>query len=134
MFGDVPGGAPGDTSGNTPDRDATGQMFVFLGWAWDVDKAARLAARHPVMRADITRLGWARPVINVDPVHAATVDLSRPLLAVPVPNAAVPLVIDGYHRIHRAITERVTELPVILLDAADERACRIMGGGITPIG
>lgn len=107
-----------------------GEMFVLLGWAWDIDTATRLAARHPVTEADVDRLAWARPVIQINPDHAATVDLSRPLLAVPIPNAQTPLVIDGYHRIHRALTIGVRTLPVIVLDEHDERACRIRGGGI----
>jgi hypothetical protein len=107
-----------------------GEMFVLLGWAWDVDAATRLAARHPIQHADIERLAWARAVIQIDPDHAATVDLSRPLLAVPVPATDTPLVIDGYHRIHRALTTGIRTLPVVLLDAADERACRLRGGGL----
>ncbi|WP_395111306.1 hypothetical protein [Actinomadura sp. SCN-SB] len=107
-----------------------GEMFVLLGWAWDIDTATRLAARHPVQHADIGRLAWARALIHIDPDHAATVDLSRPLLAVPIPDAGAPLVIDGYHRIHRAVTTGIRTLPVVLLDEADERACRIRGGGI----
>ncbi|GAA2456144.1 hypothetical protein GCM10010191_89340 [Actinomadura vinacea] len=107
-----------------------GEMFVLLGWAWDIDTAARLAVRHPVTRPDIRPLAWARTVIQIDPDHAATADLSRPLLAVPVPNTQTPLVIDGYHRIHRALNAGIHRLPVVLLDEDDERACRIRGGGI----
>ncbi|MFI0354227.1 hypothetical protein [Actinomadura sp. 9N407] len=107
-----------------------GEMFVLLGWAWDIDTAARLATRHPVTRADIRPLAWARAVIQIDRDHAATADLSRPLLAVPVPNAQTPLVIDGWHRIHRALTAGIHTLPVVLLDEGDERACRVRGGGL----
>lgn len=105
------------------------EMFVLLGWAWDIDTASRLAVRHRPQPVDIGPLAWARPVIQIDPDHAATVDLSRPLLTVPIPNTDTPLVIDGWHRIHRALITGIHELPVIRLDAGDERACRIRGGG-----
>jgi hypothetical protein len=98
-----------------------------------VDAAARLAKRHPVHQADIRPLTGVIGLIRVDPAHAATVDLTRPLLVVPLPHAPAPgnrLVIDGWHRIHRALSERLHRLPAVLLDEGDERACRLHGGGI----
>ncbi|MFC4912963.1 hypothetical protein [Actinomadura gamaensis] len=108
------------------------EMFILLGWAWDVDAAARLAARYPVRDADIRPLAWARAVIAVDPGHAATTDLTRPLLAVTLPHTDTPLVIDGWHRIHRALNSGVHRLPVVILNQTDERACRLMGGSVQP--
>ncbi|MEO3827357.1 hypothetical protein [Actinomadura sp. B10D3] len=104
------------------------EMFIMLGWAWDIDLATQLAACHPTVPGDLQRLAWARAVIQVDPDHARTADLTRPLLAVPVPNPSTPLVIDGWHRIHRALSVGIAELPVVVLSEADERACRIRGG------
>ncbi|TMQ86135.1 hypothetical protein ETD83_40395 [Actinomadura soli] len=82
------------------------EMFVLLGWAWDIDTATLLAARHQSQRADIRPLAWARAVIRIDPDHAATVDLARSLLTVPFRGTGAPLLIDGWHRIHRALTTR----------------------------
>jgi hypothetical protein len=104
------------------------EIFIMLGWAWDIDLAAQLATRHPTVPGDLQTLGWARAVIRIDPTHARTAELTRPLLAVPIPNARTPLVIDGWHRLHRAMSEGIAELPVIVLDETDERACRIRGG------
>jgi hypothetical protein len=107
------------------------EMFTLLGWAWDVDLATRLARRHPVRRAAVRALAGVKDLIRIDPGHAASADLSRPILIVPLPCAPEPgnrLVIDGWHRIHRALTEGLEELPAILLDGADERACRLCGG------
>jgi hypothetical protein len=109
----------------------SGEMFTLLGWAWDVDLAVRLARRHPVRQAAARTLAGVKNFIRVDPDHAATADLTRPILIVPLPCAPEPgnrLVIDGWHRIHRALTEGLDELPAILLNAADERTCRIHGG------
>jgi hypothetical protein len=124
----------GDQVGRTSDdtaHDPHEQIFVLLGWAWDVAAAARVAARYPVARANVSQLGALGAIIRIDPDHAATVDLSRPLLAVPIPSPDTPIVIDGWHRIHKARQTGITELPVIVLSAEDERACRLMGGGIT---
>jgi hypothetical protein len=99
----------------------------------DVDAAARLAKRHPVQQADIRPLTWVLGLIRIDPAHAATVDVTRPLLVVPLPYAPPPgnrLVIDGWHRIHRALSQGLDRLPAVLLDEGDERACRLHGGGI----
>jgi hypothetical protein len=125
MSGEAPDGTPDDT---TP---SDGQVFVLLGWMWDVTAATCLAARYPVRRVNVGRLAWMLVVINVDPDHAARSDLGRPLLAVPIPSAEAPLVIDGWHRVHHALATGVRELPVIVLDATDERACRLMGGDVT---
>ncbi|MFI0410611.1 hypothetical protein [Actinomadura sp. 3N508] len=104
------------------------EMFVLLGWAWNIDTATRLATRHRARRVDIRPLAWARAVIGIDPDHAATVDLARPLLTVTIPGTCTPLVIDGWHRVHRALATGIHQLPVIHLDADDERACRVRGG------
>lgn len=124
----------GDVTGRTPDgttHDSHDQVFVLLGWAWDVAAAARAAARYPVMRESVSHLGAVGALIRIDPDHVEKADLSRPLLAVPIPNPDTPIVIDGWHRIHRARQTGVAELPVVVLNADDERACRLMGGGIT---
>ncbi|TDD87360.1 hypothetical protein E1293_08110 [Actinomadura darangshiensis] len=123
------GDATGTTSHDT-DHDPYDQVFVLLGWAWDVALAARAAARYPVTRANVSEIGALGALIRIDDDYAETVDLSRPLLAVPLPEVRTPIVIDGWHRIHKARQTGVTELPVIFLDGDDERACRLMGGGI----
>jgi len=107
------------------------EMFTLLGWAWDVDLATRLARRHPIRPAAIRTLTGVMGLIRIDPAHAAGADLAKPLLMVPLPCAPPPanlLVIDGWHRIHRALELGMTELPGIFLDPGDERTCRIRGG------
>jgi hypothetical protein len=106
------------------------EMFVILGWAWDINTATRLPAAYPVQQTDLKSLAWARHIIKIDTSHAAEADLTRPLLAVPIPDVQTPLVIDGWHRIHRALESGIDELPAVLLSAQDERACRIRGGGV----
>ncbi|MEU5993850.1 hypothetical protein ABZ806_33175 [Spirillospora sp. NPDC047418] len=123
------GDATGTTSHDT-EHDPYDQVFVLLGWAWDVARAARAATRYPVSHANVSDIGALGALIRIDHEYAERVDLSRPLLAVPLPEVRTPIVIDGWHRIHKARQTGVTDLPVIFLDADDERACRLMGGGI----
>ncbi|WP_242909664.1 hypothetical protein [Actinomadura terrae] len=106
------------------------QVFVLLGWAWDVALAARAATRHPVTHAKVSEIGALCALIRIDREYAETVNLSRPLLAVPLPDVGTPIVIDGWHRIHKARQTGVAELPVIFLSGDDERACRLMGGSV----
>ncbi|WP_147267881.1 ParB N-terminal domain-containing protein [Spongiactinospora rosea] len=109
------------------------EVFTLLGWAWDVALASRLARRHPIRPAAIRTLTGVMGLIRVDPDHAATVDIAKPLLIVPLPYAPPPgnrLVIDGWHRIHRALDLGLEELPAIFLDLTDERACRLRGGDV----
>ncbi|MGI5206176.1 hypothetical protein ACQEU6_31970 [Spirillospora sp. CA-108201] len=123
------GDATGTTSHSTQ-HDPHDQVFVLLGWAWDVALAARAATRYSVTHARVSEIGALSALIRVDQDHAETVDLSHPLLAVPLPEVGTPIVIDGWHRLHKARQTGVTELPVVFLNADDERACRIMGGSV----
>ncbi|RFS85973.1 hypothetical protein D0T12_04860 [Actinomadura spongiicola] len=123
------GDATGTTSHDT-EHGPYDQVFVLLGWAWDVAAAARASTRYTVTHANVSEIGALGALIRVDADYAETVDLSRPLLAVPLPEVRTPIVIDGWHRIHKARETGVAELPVIFLDAHDERACRLMGGSV----
>src|SRR4051812_39812325 len=66
------------------------EMFVLLGWAWDIDAATRLAKAYPVRTAEVRPLAGLLSLIRIAPEHAATVDLTRPLLVVPLPNIPAP--------------------------------------------
>ncbi|GAA4242428.1 hypothetical protein GCM10022254_75410 [Actinomadura meridiana] len=123
------GDATGTTSNDT-EHDPDDQVFVLLGWAWDVAAAARAATRYPITQTNVSDISALCALIRIDAQYAETVDLSRPLLAVPLPDVGTPIVIDGWHRIYKARQTGVTELPVIFLNTDDERACRLMGGGI----
>lgn len=127
----------------------TCQTFTFLTRRWCITRAWELIEADPnaaqlVKCADITRLeeflyltkatpGHVKLLeIQVDPGHAATTDLSMPVLVVrTLSNAGEDLgamVIDGWHRIYRARTEGITHLPAYVLSTATELAVRIPFG------
>ncbi|KAA9375969.1 hypothetical protein F5972_24935 [Microbispora cellulosiformans] len=112
-------------------RDDT-EAFRFLAWAWNVTVAKAYAeGRTPEGR--LSPCAWAGflTAIWINEDHISEVDLSVPLIAVPIPNAG-PFIIDGWHRIARTLREHVIELPVIILTEQEEYACRIYGGDKAP--
>ena len=112
----------------TPPRNSVHdrEVFRFLTWAWDITLAHDLTSNSPILTVDITPLTGFAKLVAVNPARVAVADLTRPLLVAPLPNAG-NLVIDGWHRIHRALQEQVTHLPAIVLTAEDERHCRLRG-------
>ncbi|MEV6986754.1 hypothetical protein AB0M95_36610 [Sphaerisporangium sp. NPDC051017] len=104
------------------------EVFQMLGWRWDITAAKKLTqGRAPDGR--IVTEWWAAmlQLIAINPEHAAQVDLSEPLIVATVPNGGV-LIIDGWHRLCKAVTIGLPELSAVVLTAEEERACRIFGG------
>ncbi|MET7397357.1 hypothetical protein ABZS66_28115 [Dactylosporangium sp. NPDC005572] len=102
------------------------EVFHFLAWAWDVTAGNAIAAEYPVRRVDVTVLAGIVQLIGVNRARAGAADLSRPLLIAPISGAGL-FVIDGWHRITRALAEHVTHLPARLLTEADEARIRLRG-------
>jgi hypothetical protein len=103
-----------------------GHTFV-----WNISKAWRLIEGSPrdpdyFRPADqgvtVEHLEERYPSLNWE--YAKTTDLSRPLLFVPYRGQAQ--MVDGWHRIARAVLEGVEELPAYLLTEAEADACLLM--------
>jgi hypothetical protein len=103
------------------------QVFRFLFKAWDIDKAKAIIDRKPRQpkMVQIGKLAYLRSMIHVDKEYAATIDLERadPLIAVPVKSkeGTYYMIIDGWHRIERAVQLDVPELPAYLLTMNEAR-------------
>ncbi|MEV0386880.1 hypothetical protein [Nonomuraea sp. NPDC050643] len=108
------------------DRDSTRvEVFQMLGWRWDITEAKKLTqGRAPDGR--IQTRWWAGMIqlVAIDAEHAAQVDLSEPLIMATVPNGGM-LIIDGWHRLCRALSLGVEELFAVVLTEEEELACRI---------
>ncbi|GAA3616000.1 hypothetical protein GCM10022419_121610 [Nonomuraea rosea] len=106
--------------------DSTGvEIFQMLGWRWDITQAKRITQdRAPDGR--IQTRWWAGMIqlVAIDAEHAAQVDLSEPLIMATVPNGGM-LIIDGWHRLCRALALGVEELFAVVLTEEEELACRI---------
>lgn len=99
--------------------------------AWDIDKAKdiiRRKQREPKM-IRIGALGSLRSMIHVDKGYAATInlDIADPLIAVPVKtkDGVYYMIIDGWHRIERAVQLDVQEFPAYILTAKEARAIEL---------
>ncbi|MGP3917745.1 hypothetical protein [Nonomuraea sp. 10N515B] len=106
--------------------DSTGvEVFQMLGWRWDITEAKRITqGRAP--DGWIVPQSWAGMIqlVAIDAEHAAQVDLSEPLIMATVPNGGM-LIIDGWHRLCKALTLGVEELFAVVLTGEEELACRI---------
>lgn len=58
---------------------------------------------------------------GIDLDYARTTDLARPLLLIPFGESEI-LLIDGWHRLARAVLEGVEELPMYLLTEEEAKA------------
>ncbi|MEV4285465.1 ParB N-terminal domain-containing protein [Nonomuraea bangladeshensis] len=117
-------------SERAPDRADSSDFEVFqmMAWRWNITTAKKLAsARAPQGRIEPTEWAGMLRLVAIDPHHAAEVDLSEPLIVATVPNGGM-LIIDGWHRLYKALTMDVAELPAVVLTAEEELACRIFGG------
>ncbi|MFI6295965.1 ParB N-terminal domain-containing protein [Nonomuraea sp. NPDC050790] len=104
------------------------EWFQILAWRWNITTAKQLAKdREPQARLDPAAWKAMLGVITINTEHAARVDLTEPLIVAPVPNGGM-LIIDGWHRLHKALNTGVTELQAVILTAEEELACRIFGG------
>jgi hypothetical protein len=106
------------------------EVFRFLAWTWDISQAHRLAAGYPTRQVDIAGLAGFASLIHIDPAHVDEVDLGAPILIAPVPELG-NLVIDGWHRVHRALRDCHTVLPARMLTPPDEKRIRIQPAGHT---
>lgn len=124
--------SPGSAPMNRPEPkradDSRVEVFQMLGWRWDITEAKKLTqGRAPEGR--IVTEWWAAMIqlVAIDAEHACRVDLSEPLIVATVPTGGM-LIIDGWHRLCKALTIGVAELFAVILTEEEELACRIFGG------
>ena len=103
------------------------QGFQYHGQHWDVFRARQLVVgRQPEALVLDDRLREFITGVRVNANWAILVaDVSKPLLVIPLPTElfgpdAGDMVLDGYHRITRAIFEARAEVPAHFLTTADE--------------
>jgi hypothetical protein len=87
--------------------------------AWDVTRGNEIARNHPLQTFRPAQFDMTPEWINqnykeLDWEYAKTTDLSNPLLVIPFSDEEI-LLIDGWHRLARAVMEGVEELPMVLL-------------------
>ncbi|GAA2213302.1 hypothetical protein GCM10009850_087640 [Nonomuraea monospora] len=111
-----------------PADDSRIETFQLLAWKWNITAAKKATqGRTPVARIEPRDWAGMLRVIVINTEHAARVDMSEPLIVAPVPNGGM-LIIDGWHRLYKALATDVEELRAVVLTAEEEHACRMHGG------
>ena len=115
-------GAPGDQiyTWDAPDKTQ---------WYWSILAATAFAqARNEVVVISLAEMEITAPMLlhlypDIDPVYALTTDLSQPLLFAPIGDKV--RLIDGSHRVLKALFNRVDELPAYFLTPEESDASLI---------
>ena len=131
-----------------------GETFRFLRHAWDVQKAKELLIARkrplPVVEYDLDELRQLLSVESFDkdgkllgfslgvsvewdriradiakPEAEQQIDLNVPVILVLTPEKS-GLVIDGYHRIGKAVLLKRTKLPAVVLPFKDSMALKVL--------
>ncbi|MDI5969874.1 hypothetical protein POF50_011095 [Streptomyces sp. SL13] len=105
------------------------EYFQFLSYRWNVTRAQEIARDLPIGQLGVG--DWLKhlAIIALDDGHLDSADLRRPLILVWIADVGgLVLLIDGWHRLARAVRDGIAELPFQLLDEDQEYAVRIFGG------
>lgn len=98
--------------------ESRGQVFRFLGKAWDIDAAFKILEKTPRVpqMLDISKSG---NFVRTDPEYVASIDPEKaePVIVgtITVDGEENWLPLDGYHRIRRARDLGIDELPAYIL-------------------
>lgn len=123
------------------------QVFHFAAWRWCINRALELLDVHEsvatfhdhVLITGLDQFLSLKPApegrlklieVKVDVEYAMTkTNLSKPIIFAPLSSPSGEdfgwMVIDGWHRIYRALSEGWETLPAYLLNPAAEEAIRI---------
>ena len=106
-------------------EDETGRQFH-----WSVTSALAFAqARNEVFTISLSEMGVTLPLVRaqyqgLDERHALTCDLSQPLLFVPIGEKV--RLLDGWHRVAKALMIGVDVLPACFLTQEEADACLLL--------
>jgi len=124
-----------DTSKHEPSYDGPSEheVFSFIFRSWDVNEAWKIIQakkRKNKIMVPIEEIKQYFGYVKVNKAYADKIDLSKiqPLIAVTLKDedgGKFALVIDGWHRIYKAMKSGVKELPAYLLTLREERQVMI---------
>lgn len=98
-------------------------------WYWSILAATAFAqARNEVVVISLAEMEITAPMLlhlypDIDPAYALTTDLSQPLLFAPIGDKV--RLIDGSHRVLKALFQRMDELPAYFLTSEESEASLI---------
>lgn len=103
-------------------------------YIYDVNKALLLTWNHPIYQLNLASAGITLEVVREKHVglniaHAASVNLNQPVMVIPHPlermkdGRPVVLVMDGWHRIYKALRLGVPDVRVRALSWEEAESC-----------
>ncbi len=102
-----------------------GETFTMLGKTWDVDKGYDLVKAHgvPVETFNTSDLASMLGFVRVDHDHAMGSEKNSPVLIVELEKGL--MLIDGYHRVHQAVQNKVDNLQGYVLDQEQSKSIEL---------
>lgn len=112
-------------SGPRAPAGAETEYFTWLQWRWNITEALHRYGAKPAQLVDIAsaRQFLHAGLVRINPDRLNKADITRPILIAPTPD--VPnhvIIIDGWHRVARALTRGFTDLPAIFLTADESES------------
>ena len=110
------------------------EYFSFLGEVWSVSKAKQILIKKPreIVHIDpklfepliggFTSFGTIRMGVGIDrnKLSSNKIDLSIPVIIVEKDNGK-HMLIDGWHRLAKALNNKLKQLPAVVLDLIENR-------------
>lgn len=90
-------------------QESHNSSFTHNGSEYDLNKLFKLTEHTPVKMYDVSDLEWILEYTNVDDDRVEQADISEPILIVRY--QGMYAVVDGAHRLTKAVQERVDQLP-----------------------
>lgn len=119
-----------------PYREEPGGQFTHEGARYDLNCALAAADGKPIELIPVAALRWVLDHMPEDyfdgeaeRARVERADLAAPILVAPTVDEGLPTVVDGIHRLRRALDTGVTHLPARRLTAAELSACLARDGG-----
>lgn len=97
--------------------------FTHDGQEYDLRKAKILVKDQEARDIPIKELDWLLPDIDTTPSRIKTADVDNPVIVVKWEKKWV--VVDGAHRLTKAVREELKELPAKVLTADDLKSCKL---------
>jgi len=96
-----------------------GEHFRFGIYSWDIDKAKEIIEKHPrkPIQTSVKNLMSTKMLVKINEEYAQSVDLKEPVILgwVYLEGQWYHILIDGNHRLHKAIQLKRKKLPAYLL-------------------
>jgi hypothetical protein len=101
-----------------------GGSITHDGVEYDFDTVMSIAEKLPTQQYSVDRLSWILKYDTPDPTRTNNADISFPLIVSPSNDGRLA-VIDGLHRLNKAVKQHVKTLPVKYIEPAELKSARI---------